>query len=154
MEPTTLEILADSNKISFFPTSMLVTCSPKWVVSGENRISYTTIIRLVECCREYHWKKDILVFSEQQNLDSITASIQGEFIHPIPVGCDILIGYRITDFSKRKYKLCVELSDSSGEKVFARIFLILVFYDPDKGQSISPPFEVARQLRLMSPTGI
>lgn len=118
-----------------------VTIPPSWIVEGEDRLSYTTIVRLIECCREYHWKKDILskINKRKSHLDSICRSLSCEFIKPILVRSTIAISYCITEVRRKSYSLKFEVRNTIDRELCAEFSLVSVFYDPVTHKSLVPP---------------
>ena len=139
MDLTTLEELLKQTEVVPFGNGIRIFVKNSWVVSDEDRLSYTTIIRLVECCREYHWECDVkpILHKENLKLDSITRAFGGDFYIPIPVDTNIEIHYRIEAIREKSYKLIFEVKDES-QRVFSSVWIICVFYDPDLGKSIIP----------------
>ncbi|HKT40506.1 MAG TPA: hypothetical protein VJR48_19190, partial [Ktedonobacterales bacterium] len=75
MQPTTLEGLLAEGGVRCFAGGLEVEVQRAWIVAGEDRLAYTAIVRLVECCREWHWQSDILPHAGGALLDSITKSL-------------------------------------------------------------------------------
>lgn len=146
MEPVTLDQLVVQGEVAITPTGLATTIHPNWVVSGENRLSYTTCVRLAECCREVHWMNDIVPYSEHVRIDSTTKSMIGNFSRPIPVGSRLLITYRVTDVRRRGYALLFRFEVEPDMQTRAEIEIICVFIDADSGAPISPPKPVHDRL--------
>lgn len=125
MDLTTFDNLKRTTFVNEKKNGINVFIPSSWVVDGENRVSYTTIIRVVECCREYHWNKDM----KNKNIDSICGSINAKFIKPIEVNVTIYISYSIKDISDNKYKLLFNVTDENGE-TYCFIEMISFFYNP------------------------
>src|SRR5438067_7182998 len=105
MDPTSLSSLLDETGVTFTSNGLIVVIQHSWILAGENRLSYTTLLRLIECCREHHWNTDIMPEAKDRSIDSITRSISGSFIRPIIVGDTISITYRVVEIRRRAYIL-------------------------------------------------
>lgn len=138
MQPTTLAQLKLEADIAFSPNGLSMMVNSSWVVLGEDRLSYTTIVQLVECCREYHWQKDVLINVNSGMIDSITKSISCSFLKPIMIGETILIRYRLVNIKEKGYEIEFILSDDKQSHISAIINMVSIFYDP-KLQSVSQP---------------
>lgn len=143
MDVTNLNRLIAEGDVARHPNGLTVKVRDSWVIPGEKRLSYTTLIRLVECCREYHWEKDILPLMKETRLDSITKSITAEFLTPIPVRSVISIVYLLTDIRSKGYALEFQVMDATDRSLRARVSMVSVFYDPDTGTPIVPPEAVS-----------
>ena len=91
MEPTVLENFIQNENVELLPDGIRVIVNPAWIVAGEDRLSYTTMIRLVEYCREHHWKTDVLS-SEKDKMDILSSSFIRQFIcgsedKPVSIAC-------------------------------------------------------------------
>ena len=124
------EVVKKDNGISVFAPSC-------WVVDGEDRLSYTTIIRLVECCREYHWNKDAK--NQNSNLDSICGSLSSKFIKSIKPNSTIDIDYVVKGSKGKKYQMEFTVRDEF-EDICCLVEMICFFYDPIAQQSIEIPY--------------
>jgi len=154
MDQTSLKLLLSENGVSITPLGLLVMVLPDWVVDNETRLSYTSIIRLVECCREYHWEKDILPFSDHA-IDSTVKMINGEFKKPIPVGQIILIKYNIVQVRKKSYSLQFSVEDATNNNLYAIINLVSVFLDPTSGSTYYPSKYLIQILKAkINPPGV
>ena len=147
MQPTTLEGLLAEGDVRRFAGGLEVAVRPAWIVAGEDRLAYTSIVRLVECCREWHWQSDILPPADGAPLDSITKSFSGEFIHPIAVGSLLQITYQVIDARPRSYQLRFRLTTLHPDQHCATLDMVSVFYDPARDAVAEPPRAVADYLR-------
>jgi acyl-CoA thioesterase FadM len=139
MEITTLTDLLRDGSTKAMPNGLSVHVSPSMIISGEDRLSYTTVVRLVECCRELHWQKDILSYHKQNQLDSICKSITADFNRPILLGSDILITYAITEIRGKSYCLRFRIAERGSEFDSAVIEIVCVFYNPLTRTAVKPP---------------
>jgi acyl-CoA thioesterase FadM len=149
MGPTSLKALLNEEGVVCQQGCIIVRVHAGWVLEGEHRLSYTTIIRLIECCREHHWNTDIAPISDA-SLDSITRSIHGDFISPISIKSIVSINYRIAEVRNKSYSLKFEIHDTSNQQVHAIIELVSVFYDSVLQQAVIPPIPVINALRKWS----
>lgn len=153
MQPTTLEGLLAEGGVRCFASGLEVEVRRAWIVAGEDRLAYTAIVRLVECCREWHWQSDILPHAGGAPLDSITKSFTAEFTHPIAVGSLLRITHRVIDARPRSYRLRFELTTLQPEQPCATLEMVSVFYDPAREAVAEPPAEVVAYLRShLAPT--
>src|SRR5690348_15053598 len=147
MQPTTLEGLLAEGGVRRFAGGLEVEVRRAWIVAGEDRLAYTAIVRLVECCREWHWQSDILPHAGGAPLDSITKSFAGVFDHPIAVGSLLQITYQVIDARARSYQLRFQLTTLHPDQQCASLEMVSVFYDPALEAVAEPPSEVADYLR-------
>lgn len=136
MEPTTFSKLFETGSSTKIKKGLQVKISSSWIVEGENRLSYTTIIRLIECCREFHWEKDIISHYEDK-IDSICKSIRCDFKKPIFSGDVVRIEYSINDVRKKSYTLYFKIINQK-EEICCEAWVTSVFYNPDFNQSYLP----------------
>lgn len=149
MEPTTLEGLLATPGIELISAGFRLVVPDSWIVSGENRLSYASAIRLAECCREYHWKRDLEKLAP--NLDSIVVRCDAKFTNPVILGSHIELLDAVTRVGKRSYE-CVVTIRPAGGRVFpqyARVELTNVFYDPVSRRSVDPPSNIVDVLRSL-----
>jgi acyl-CoA thioesterase FadM len=146
MNPTTLKALLIDTDVRPTAEGLHGVARPTWIVEGEDRLSYTTLVRLVECCREHHWNTDILPCPGAQTLDSITKSLAAEFLHPVRVGSVFTIIYRIIEVRTRSYSLRFDII-AQPDVLCARFDVVCVFYDPAVGQPVAPPPAIRQHLR-------
>jgi acyl-CoA thioesterase FadM len=147
MQPTTWAGLLAEGGVRRFVGGLDVLVPRAWIVAGEDRLAYTAIVRLVECCREWHWASDILPHVEGAPLDSITKSIICEFARPIAVGSLLRITHRIIAVRPRSYQLRFQLSTRNPEHPCATLEMVSVFYDPAREAVAEPPPGVVAYLR-------
>ncbi len=143
---TTLQSLLTFEKLSYSETGFIGKVPACWIVEGENRVSYTALIRIVECCREYHWQKDVkpnLISS----IDSTVKKFEGEFVKPLPLEKDICVLYNILEVRNRGYSIQFRILDALTNEIYAMLSLVCVFYDLHTGEVVSPPVEVLDNLR-------
>ncbi len=146
MDTTSLSQLRAETAVTILPDGLVVVAAPSWVIPGEDRLSYTTIIRLVECCREHHWNQDVLSYAGNHNIDSITKSVTCEFTKPIDVGASISIVYRIMDIRTRGYSLQFTISYAHSGEIAALVDMVCVFFDPSRREVQAPPDSVRKAL--------
>lgn len=147
MIPITLNRLLEMGGVNFIENGLIVTISPSWILEGEDRLSYTALIRLIECCRELHWNIDILSTVKDISVDSITKSIVGEFIRPIQTRRRISITYQVTEVYQKGYLLKFRICDVKKQTLYAKFELISIFYDPLMQKSVYPPASVSDNLK-------
>jgi len=150
MDTTSLEtILKENPEILLLDDGMRLRANPAWVVPNETKLSYTTIIRLIECCREYHWKKDIEPQIIDIQLDSTCRFVKCDFFHPINVNEAVDIIYYVNEIRTRSYLLHFLVEDSNRTVTFAEIELILVFWDLQKNEPVIIPENLATVLKSL-----
>lgn len=150
MDPTSLNRLIEESGVDRTPEGLIVTARPSWIVEGEDRLSYTTLIRLIECCREHHWNVDILPWAGDTPVDSVTRAISGEFISTISSGSVIQITYRVIKVSQKSYSLRFEVRDKVDLRLCATLEVVSVFYDALSDRSIHPPDPVFDHLLALA----
>ena len=149
MEPTTLQQLIEAGCVTGLRCGITIQTQPEWVVTGETRLSYTTLTRLVECCREYHWQTDILNLSSVP-LDSTCKSLNAEFLQPVPVTTRIAIQYKVKQVRKKGYELRFEIRSIDQQTLYAIFNMVSVFYNPETNRAIIPPESVFGKLTELS----
>ncbi len=149
MEPTTLARLIKETDVALSERGFSLWIPSRWVVPGEDRLSYTTIICLVECCREHHWKKDILPHTQKTTLDSICRKISADFLSPVDVRIRAQVDYFVTRVGTTSYDLAFEIRNCGMDTASARVHIRSVFFDPETRDSLMPPVEVQKQLELL-----
>lgn len=147
MQPTTLAGLLAESDVRRFAGGLEVVVQRTWIVAGEDRLAYTAIVRLVECCREWHWESDILPHTGGASLDSITKSFQGEFRRPIAVGSLLRITHQVIAVRPHSYQLRFQLATQQPEQHCATLAMVSVFYDPVRAAVAEPPPDVMAYLR-------
>lgn len=145
MTPVTLAGLLAEGGVRLHPRGLEIEARRAWVVPGEDRLSATTLLRLVECCREHHWQTDILPAAAGQPVDSITKSINAEFVQPVPVPGTVLLDYAVMQVRSRSYEMrfAIRLPDGS---LCATVTMVQVFFDPLTSQATTPPPAVRQRL--------
>lgn len=146
MEPTSLSKLMAESGVSTVSQGLSVFVHPEWIVDGEHRLSYTSLTRLVECCREHHWNVDVISNIGDANLDSITKSFSAEFHEPIPEKSTISIVYAIEEIRSKGYSLLFTVSKNNDSIVCAEFDMSSVFYDPEQEAPIEPPTNILDSL--------
>lgn len=129
MQPTTLRHLISVTKINSFNYGLEIQTQSSWVVPGESHLSYTTLTRLVECCREHHWQSDVVPYIASPSLDSICKSINARFLEPVPVSAIIKILYKVNQVRNKGYELLFRICNVNQQNIFAIYNIVLVFYD-------------------------
>jgi acyl-CoA thioesterase FadM len=149
MDLTTLKDLVKSGDVVYGAEGLRITINPKWIIEGEDRLSYTTLIRLIECCREFHWNSDVLIHTKGLLIDSITKLIKGDFLHPILTGTIMSITYHVIAVRHKSYELRFEVRNTADNTLCAVFNMVSVFYDPILHQSFTPPKQVIGSLFSM-----
>jgi len=123
---------------------------PACAAAGEHRIGYASIMRLVECVREMHWRRDVLPAAAGRPVDSITRTLSADFSAPMEINDRVAGRYRVAWCRRRSYGLEVSFSSRATGACLARIDLVNVFYDPVRRRSTTPPDAVLEALRATS----
>lgn len=142
MDITTIDLLEQETAVLKKTYGISVKISNDWIVPDEDRLSYTTFIRLVECCREYHWRKDVL--SILQQIDSINVHVTADFFRPIYIGKMLEIQYIITKIGNKSYT--IRFNAYVEKELCAVVEMVSVFYDANKRVAIPIPEIVRTQL--------
>lgn len=124
-----------------------------WVVDGEDRLSYTTLTRLVECCREYHWREDIENLIGKGDLDSITKSISANYFHPILIGKKIIIRYKIEQVRKKGYTVKFIVINEELSLICAEYSAVFLFFNNYLNMVIEAPIVVFETLTNLTTIG-
>lgn len=149
MDVTSFKKLAKQEKVILHSNGIAVTVRRKWIIEGEDRLSYTILIRLIECCREYHWQKDVLPLTSDKSVDSICKILTCNFVNPISAGSPVFVRYRIVGVRRRSYTIRFEVYDTSNNMLCANCDMVSVFYDPQLKKSAFPPDPIIRALSYM-----
>lgn len=150
MDPTTLSGLVAEGGVELAPGGLLVQTKAQWIVPGEDHLSYTTLTRLAECCREHHWASDILPAAAGTPIDAIARAFQATFSTPVLAGARIWIGYRPELARSRQYDLIIEVFDEFRSRLHARFTINCVFYDPVRHKAIIAPEPVRKRLEELA----
>ena len=121
------EFLSKNENIELLDNGLTFEIKEDWIIKGENRLSYVSIMKLVEYCREYHWEKDFL--SIDNSLDSITKEIHTYFYKPLLCGKSATILYKIHSFNT--YSYIIDFQIYSLEIKTSEIKMECVFYDSE-----------------------
>src|SRR6266536_3490333 len=120
MAPITLEDLERTGLARVEADRLVFMIAQEWAATGERRIGYVGILRLVECVREFHWRNDVLPAAVEERVDSITRSISADFLSPVEVSDQIVGRYRIRWCRRRSYQLEVVLSSQTTVRDLVR----------------------------------
>ena len=160
MQPTTLAGLLAEGGVRRFAGGLELLVRREWIIAGEDRLAYTAIVRLVECCREWHWESEILPHAGGAPLDSITKSFQGQFTRPIAVDSLLRITCQVVEARPRSYRLRFTLVTQDAQQpqqpqqTCATLEMVGVFYDPVRAAVAEPPPGVVDYLRAQIPPEI
>jgi acyl-CoA thioesterase FadM len=116
---------------------LLVRIPTDWPADGEKRIGYVSILRLVECARELHWRRDVAPHADADRLDSITKSVTADFARPIIADAQVACEYAVTWFRPRSYGLRVQIVDEH-HGALAQVNLASVWVDPGSLRPVTP----------------
>lgn len=147
MKPITFTELYQKYSIQLTSNGIVLQVDSDWVVDNEERLSYTTMTRLVECCREYHWQLDILPHVIENSIDSITKSLTAEFYNPIYINTPMKISYYVTEVRRKGYSLTFNLGHANQQSINARFTMVNVFYDSQASLAIAVPEAILAYLK-------
>lgn len=150
LKPIVLSDLLKEHNVSIYSDGIKFTANLNWVVDGEDRLSYTTLTRLVECCREYHWNKDVETINKSADLDSITKSVSANYFHPVYLNVPILISYQVIEVRSKGYCVKFIIANEDGSIIYAEYSLILIFFSNLSNKAIAPSKEIIEHLRCLS----
>lgn len=128
----------------------MIATQRSWVIDGEDRISYTTLTRLVECCREYHWQVDLAPLIATSTLDTTCKSLSAEFLQPIQAGEIVRIVYEVVNIRSRGYEISFHVKTQEPGVLHANYNVVLVFVVPSTGKITVPPTAVMSKLQALS----
>ena len=146
VDVTSLEILMGTKAVRPISQGLEIEILPTWIVDGEDRASYTTLIRLVECCREFHWRSDISPLQTADPLDCTCVQMCARFKSPVSVYEHVAIVYTVTSVGRRSYDLRFQIMNAEDQLEHATVDQTLVFLDPITHQATQPPEDVRAQL--------
>jgi len=148
IEHTTLETLSKLEELTYLEFGFISRVPMHWILEGENRVSYTALIRMAECCREYHWQKDIKPYVPK-SLDSTLKNFEAEFFKPLPLQQDICVLYNVGEVRNKGYSLHIRVLDHFKNDVYAKLAMVCVFYDLQTGVVTAPSLESLDNLRRL-----
>ena len=151
MDVTSLAALASVTKVEHKTDGIAMAVPREWIVENESRVSYTGIVRLAECCREYHWQKDILPLVADGAVDSIARSVTANFSKPIEVGSELVVRYSVCESRRTGYKLRMDLLERGNEAAKAQVFVELAFVHPTLLRPRRAPILVRQWLASQAP---
>jgi len=146
VDHTTLKSLLQGSDTILGLRRLVVTVQRQWAVDGENRLSYTTLIRLVECCREYHWDVDVAPHAGRLSLDSTIKTLVAEFDQPVPLDRSIVVEYYVVGVRYKSYSMSFVIRDAETGLQYGKVDTVNVFLDPARGTPKSPPEQVLLSL--------
>ena len=150
MEITTLRDLIEKGVARIVQDGIVVKVHTSMIIQGEDRLSYTTIIRLTECCREAHWAKDVIEAQQNIEIDSICTALSSEFKKPTLVGTEIEISYKVERVTEKGYGLFFQIRDTSTQYINAELRIDSVFYDPKLRKVRRTPKPILDHLNKLS----
>ena len=112
MDLTSYQELIKETEVQPIDNGLAIFCPRKWVIASENRVSYTTIIRLVECCREFHWYRDV---ENIKDVDSTCKNINAQFFAPIIADSTVVIKFKLRYIFANKYVLDFFVYDKNNQ---------------------------------------
>jgi acyl-CoA thioesterase FadM len=127
--PTRLADMEACGAVQTVGSELRIRIDPEWALPGEDRIGYTTIVRLVECLRELHWTRDVIPVIGGAAVDTITRRLELDFQGPVLVGSDVVGTYGVATVRNRSYVVTVLLEDRSRRTALVNGSLVSVFYD-------------------------
>lgn len=146
MQPVTLQQLLKANGIETINFGIVVHTQPTWAVPGESHLSYTTLTRLVECCREHHWNEDVTPYLPSPIIDSICKSINAQFLQPVPISTTINITYKILQVRRKGYELLFKICSANMQETYAIFNAVFVFINTETKLSVIIPKAIANNL--------
>lgn len=146
MDITTFDNLLTQTEVITIQNGLKIKIPQAWIIKGERRLSYTTLLRLTECCREYHWQKDII--SLNNSLDSICGQINANFLKPIQADQLICITYEIRCVLEKKYILDFYIYDSKNN-LCGYVDMVSYFYEPHKEITVFAPKDLHKEVKIL-----
>ncbi len=134
MDTTSYDSLASETLIVPLPSGMRVLTRNDWTVPGEQQLSWTSLVRLIECCRELQWQRDV---ASGGAIESTTRAFEAAFAAPILAGAEVEIRYEVETIGQQSYGLRFRIECEGAVSVTAR--MVLVFLDPSRQQAIRIP---------------
>ena len=121
------DFLLENGNVELLNNGLTFEIKKNWIIKGENRLSYISIMKLIEYCREYHWEKDFL--SIDKTLDSITKEIHTYFNKPLFCGNTATIQYKIVFIDT--YSYVIDFHIYMKEIKTSEIKMKCVFYNSE-----------------------
>lgn len=127
-----------------------VRIDPAWIIEGEDRLSYVSLMRLVEWCREFHWARDIRPVCPR--VDSVVRSMDVKFHRPVLAGSLVDVTYSVASVRSRLYSLvfCIHLHEP--DTLLAEVKMACCFYDPIARCSLPGPGTLVHVLATLQET--
>ena len=151
IEPTSLDRLVLEDGAVLSPRGLRVVVRESWVVPGENRLSYVSLVRLIECCREHHWNVDVVPNAAFTDPDCTLRAMRCEFRAAAHVGHTVAVTYRVARMGTRSYTLDFTISrEGPAAEVIGLAEVVCVFYDAVVGAAVEPCREIAAALRALA----
>lgn len=150
MDTTSLKNLLDESKtITCLDDGLQLVAEAQWIVNNETKLSYTTIVRLVECCREHHWQKDIKPLLTNSQIDSTCRFLKSDFTHPIEVNQMINIVYNVTAIRDHSYCLQFTIFNDIRTLKYTEVELVMVLINVLSNEPVTPPEKVMQKLNKL-----
>jgi acyl-CoA thioesterase FadM len=150
LRPTELGELERSCAVRVADGRIRVIVERDWIVLGEDRLGYAGIVQLLECVRELHWRRDIVSFSDGDQVDTITRSLSIDFLKPLIAGADVVGSYRMSWLRRRSYGLRLLLESHDEGATLVAAAMTCVFYDSAIHRSIDCPQHLRDRLHRLS----
>src|SRR5262249_14006089 len=116
----------------------------------EDHLSYTTLTRLAECCREHYWATAIVPAAAGIPLDAIARELQARFHRPVFAGAKIWIACRVHAVRSRRGTPVITGVDPARAVPHATFTLECVFYDPVGHRAVAAPPGVRTRLEQLA----
>lgn len=118
-----------------------------WIIPTEDRLAYTTLLRLCEALRDLHWKKDVIPNAKGLEIDSVVVALTSEFSRPVRIGDKIRLTYIIREVRRTSYSVTMLARHHGAKSPSATCSLTSVFIDPNTFRPIAPPPSVILALK-------
>lgn len=148
MDTTTLQNLISNSNVFLDVDGIEITAEKSWVVDNEYYLSYTTLIRLIECCREHHWNKDIKPKLREKDIDTTCRSINIKFSKSIRLSKRFKIKYKISKVTKYTYDAVFTIIDKNYI-IYSVAFLKMIFICTNKRTLVQMPADIKEHLNQL-----
>ena len=147
MTPRTIDELARAGAALGDHTVEAV-IQPEWTVGDEPQLSYTSMVCLAECLREFHWQRDLDALIGTAELDATARSMSAEFFRPVLVGSRVVLSYAIADVEPSSYRFACRIT--SDGQLCSTVEVKLVFIRPDHPGRAAAPVDLRRRLAQLA----
>ncbi len=142
--PRTIAELSRSPGTVLGDNTIDVVIQPDWTVDDEQQLSYTSLVCLAECLREFHWQRDLGTLAGTDEFNAISRSMSAEFLRPVLIGDRVTLSYALSELGPTSYRFICRVA--GDDRVCAVVEVELVFTRPGLRGRAPAPDHVRRKL--------